>query len=57
MRAAEVMVAAVIAAALRLDGDPDFGAFVAPAIRNWNGIETGRIAPAEPFGAALSRAF
>lgn len=57
MRAAEVMVAAVIAAALRLNGDPDLGAFVAPAIRNWNGIETGRIAPAAPFDAALSRAF
>ena len=57
-RAAQVMIAALIAKFLPL-GDPErarFETFLVPRLRNWNGLEVGRLRPAGPLEQGRSRA-
>ena len=52
-RAAQVMIAALIAQFLRLGEDQRarFARFVAPVLRNWSGVEVGGLRPAGPLGS------
>lgn len=50
-RAAEVMLACVIGKCLPLSASDSaaLNSFTTPALRNWNGLTTGRVAPSEAF--------
>ncbi len=58
VRAAEVMMAAVIDAILpmKLEERAGLSRFVRPVLKNWNGIEVGRIRAAEDFSSLLRTA-